>query len=124
MKTRMITEPPLLVAANDDWRIHRCEDVYGQLHLFDTWGQSRGNLGRSHESSIAAGCSKTAGAEAFCRGAPVPPGKYPTLRQACQKAIDDLAREHPDWAPMRIEGQSVGTTARLPRCFWKRCPAR
>jgi hypothetical protein len=33
---------------------------------------------------------------------PIPPGKYPSLQQACEKAIDDLAREHPDWAPMRI----------------------
>jgi hypothetical protein len=37
MKIRLITEPPLLVAANDDWCIHRCEDAYGQLHLFHTW---------------------------------------------------------------------------------------
>jgi hypothetical protein len=103
MKIRMIRNPPPLVAANDDWRIHRCCDGYGQLHLFDTWidpdeiwGEAMNRAAhRVVEKRRRLGLPPLA-------PVPIPPGKYPSLRQACETAIGDLAREHPEWAPMRI----------------------
>jgi hypothetical protein len=107
MKIRLITEPPLLVAANDDWCIHRCEDAYGQLHLFDTWVDPDEIWGEAMNRASQRVLEHTLKERRRLglpppQRVPIPPGKYPTLRGACQKAIDELAHEHPDWAPMRI----------------------
>lgn len=106
MKNLILTEPPelALVAANDDWRIHRCCDPDGQYDLFRTWVDPDEIWGEAMNRASQRAIEKLRrrGVPLPVPPVPIPPGKYPSLRQACENAIAAIAREHPEFAPMRI----------------------